>query len=139
MSSAWLLLPVGMMLIVLVVRLLAGSLDRDRIRGHLEERGWRVVEVRWSPFGHGWFGDHSNRIYRVRYRDEEDREHEAHCKTSLFGGVYLTEDRVVGRGREDVPGETPFPAARPERDLEEENRRLREEVDRLRRERGDRG
>ena len=107
----------------IVIRLLAGGLDHDRVEQYIELRGGRVVDARWAPFGPGWFGEKSDRIYEVRYLDRDGNEHEAHCKTSLWTGVYFTEDRIVR-------SETPLAEATTA-SLEEENRRLREELKRL--------
>ena len=87
-----------------------------------------MIEANWEPFGPGWFGEQEgNRIYAVRYLDRDGNEHEAHCKTSMWTGVYFTEDRIVKHaGRADGQQSS----------LEEENRRLREEVERLRRGQG---
>jgi hypothetical protein len=59
----------------------------------------------------------------VRYSDKEGNQHHAYCKTSGWSGVYFTEDGVeqgAGAGK-DQPS------------LEEENRRLREELEQLKR------
>ena len=61
--------------------------------------------VYWAPFGPGWFGEKSDRIYAVRYLDAEGNEHEAHAKTSLWTGVYFTEDEVVRRALAGGPTE----------------------------------
>ncbi|MHC5010938.1 MAG: hypothetical protein ACYTG6_08315, partial [Planctomycetota bacterium] len=58
---------VGFLLVILGLRLLAGHWDRQRIADYVRERGGRVVRIKWAPFGHGWFGDESNRIYEVTY------------------------------------------------------------------------
>ena len=65
----------------------------------------------------------------MRYLDRDGNEHVAHCKTSLFTGVYFTEDRIVRyapRPAEDAAGEADALA------LAEENRRLRAELERMR-------
>jgi hypothetical protein len=116
---------------VILIRALAGGLDHDRVRRYVESQGGRVLEAHWAPFGPGWFGEKSDRIYEVRYLDRHGNERLAHCKTSLFTGVYFTEDRIVGHGQRSSE---PRAAS-----LEEENRRLREEVERLRRERDESG
>lgn len=113
-------------LIAIVFRLAAGSMDHDRVRQYVESRGGTVIEANWAPFGPGWFGEKSDRIYAVRYLDQDGNEHEAHCKTSMWTGVYFTEDRIVKYAERDD---------REEPSLEEENRRLRAEVERLKRER----
>jgi len=73
------------------------SMDKDRIRAYVEDRGGRLVSVNWAPFGRGWFGEKNDRIYEVVYYDREGNQHWATCKTSLFSGVYWTEDRVSHR------------------------------------------
>jgi hypothetical protein len=114
-------------IVALALRLVAGAFDHDRVRQYVEARGGRVIEVRWSPFGPGWFAEKSDRIYAVRYRDESGDEHHAYCKTGMWTGVYLTRDEITRRAdRADKPQES----------LEEENRRLRAELDRLRGEQG---
>src|SRR5205085_9430864 len=97
-------------------RVIAGGMDRDRVGDYIRARGGQLVSAEWEPFGPGWFGDKSDRIYEVRYVDRQNDLHVAHCKTSLFSGVYLTEDRIVSQ------------QAASRDSLEEENRRLREEV-----------
>lgn len=114
--------------VVLVIRLAAGAMDHERIRQYLADRGARVLEIRWDPFGPGWFGEKNDRIYHVRYVDREGNEHDSHCKTSLWTGVYFTEDRIVRR----AVGSARMPA---QGTLEEENRRLREELARLKNQR----
>jgi hypothetical protein len=110
------------LLIGLVVRVLAGSLDQDRVQQYVESRGGKLLTARWAPLGPGWLGEKSDRIYQVRYVDAQGNEHEAHCKTSLWTGVYFTQDSIVK-------------PAGPQRDvaaLEEENERPRRENEELR-------
>jgi len=123
------ILPILLLFIGIAVgvRLLAGSMDGSRIDEYVHRRGGRVLDRHWSPFGRGWFGEKSDRIYQVRYADSAGNVHEATVKTSLFSGVYFTEDRIV---------ETATPRrveAQPVESLEEENRRLRAELEELRR------
>lgn len=129
MEGFLLLIPV-VIVIAIVVRLVMGAMDRDRIREYVGGQGGQLLEASWSPLGPGWAGEKSDRIYRVQYLDREGNEHQAHCKTSMWTGVYLTEDRIVKYA------EPPIQAAGDLTALEAENQRLREEVERLRRERG---
>src|SRR5262249_5126665 len=110
-----------------VIRLAGGGMDHDRIRRYVEARGGKVIEANWAPFGPGWFGEKSDRIYAVRYLDQDGNEHQAHCKTSMWTGVYFTEDQIVKYAER---------ADRQQASLEEENRRLREEVERLKHKQG---
>lgn len=105
--------------IVALSWVMTGWLDRRRMQGYVASLGGEVLDVRWSPFGPGWFGEKSDRIYFVRYVDRESAEHEAYCKTGFWTGVYFTQDRITRVGRE--------PATTMEQ-LEAENRRLREEL-----------
>src|SRR5262245_10649652 len=91
------LLVIGVLSLGLIIRLLAGVLDRDRIRQYVHQRGGRVRNIYWSPFGRGWFGDKHNRIYVVNYDDAQGQQHAATCKTSFWSGVYWTEDQVLSR------------------------------------------
>lgn len=119
----------GFIALAIVIRLLAGGMDGDRVRAYIEQRGGRLLSSGWAPFGKGWFGEKSDRIYEVRYLDGDGNEHEATCKTSLFTGVYFTEDRIVSYG--ETPGRETRDDSRLTQ-LEQENRRLREELNRTR-------
>jgi hypothetical protein len=68
-------------------RILAGSLDHDRIRQYIRKAGGKVVDVNRQPFGPGWFGSHE-RIYEVKYETVDGKIHTATCKTSMFSGIY---------------------------------------------------
>src|SRR5262245_32751136 len=89
------MIVVLVIVLVVVIRLIAGGWDRDRIRQYVQSKGGRVIDIHWDPFGPGWFGEKSDRIYEVHYVDEDENEHQAHCKTSMLTGVYFTEDRIV--------------------------------------------
>ena len=90
------LLIVAAIALVLLIRLFAGGLDKQRIDDYVRQLGGRVQSIRWSPLGRGWFGERTARIYEVVYYDAQGRLHRATCKTSLFSGVYWTEDQVAG-------------------------------------------
>lgn len=78
-------------------RLLAGSLDGDRVRQYITSIGGELLHSHWDPFGPGWFGEKNARIYQVRYRDRDGCIHQAHVKTSMMSGVYLTNDKIIRR------------------------------------------
>ena len=119
-------LVICVLALIVLIRLIAGSADDGRIRQYIASRGGVVQSIQWQPFGRGWVGEKSDRIYLVTYTDSNGDVHEASCKTSLFSGVYLSEDRVIKASRRNDS----------EEDLRSENERLREEVRRLR---GDEG
>jgi hypothetical protein len=124
MEGLFFVIPVAIVVLALLFRLVAGGLDHDRVREYVESRGGKIVETHWSPFGPGWFGEKSDRIYAVRYLDRDGNEHRAHCKTSMWTGVYFTQDEIVQHARR---------SSNKQESLEEENRRLREELERLKR------
>jgi hypothetical protein len=118
------------------------SLDKGRITDYIQQRGGRIVSVNWAPFGRGWFGEKNDRIFEVVYIDSAGKEHFATCKTSLFSGVYWTEDRVAhgkpqwydSASPGNEPGK-PLISQIPKADVEsevDEVQRLREENARLR-------
>ncbi len=127
-------MPFGLLLfaiaIAFAIRLMAGQMDRKRIYDYIAGRGGRVLSVQWTPFGRGWFGERSDRIYAVRYVDAEGNTHEATCKTSMFTGVYFSEDEVLGR---TADAQKPVADDWRVSELERENRRLRRELEERRR------
>ena len=113
----------------LVIRLMAGGLDGDRVERYVRDQGWELVDRSWDPFGPGWFGEKDSRIYQIVYRDQRGDLHRAHVKTSMLSGVYLTRDQIVERAEE------PDQASGMEA-LVAENARLREHIEALESERG---
>jgi hypothetical protein len=71
------------------------SMDKNRITEYIRERGGRIVSISWAPFGKGWFGEKEERIYEVVYYDAGGQQHFATCKTSMFTGVFWTDDRIT--------------------------------------------
>lgn len=114
--------------LIVVVRLCAGGLDRERIGNYFRARGDTLITCEWTPFGRGWFGERSDRIYAVRFRKSDGALWRAVVKTSMWTGVYLTEETAIvpALGAGDARERTTA-------DLEQENARLRAEVERLRR------
>lgn len=89
---------VGIVIIWTVVFRIAMHFDRGRVIHYLRTQRAVLEDFRWRPFGPGWFGERRCRIYRIQYRDVEDRVHTAYVKTSLWSGVYLSQDKVVFDG-----------------------------------------
>ena len=110
-------------ILAIVFRLIAGGMDHDRIDQYISELGGEVIARSWDPFGKGWYGD-KKRIYQLRYQDSEGNIHQATCKTSVLSGVYLTEDHIINYSEQSIHNRT-------EADLLEENRRLRQEIENL--------
>jgi hypothetical protein len=83
--------------IAILIRLMAGSFDGERVEAYINKNGWKLVDKSWDPFGPGWFGEKDARIYQVVYEDQQGDLHKAHAKTSMLSGVYLTNARIVQR------------------------------------------
>jgi hypothetical protein len=115
-----LFLIIGLIILAVVIRLIAGSFDADRVERYVKANGWDLVDRSWDPFGPGWFGEKDSRIYQIVYRDRQGSLHRAHVKTSMLSGVYLTNDQIVE--------EASAPAKAREELLAEENRRLRNRI-----------
>jgi hypothetical protein len=122
--------------------MLSYSMDQSRITDYIRQRGGRVVSINWAPFGKGWFGEKEERIYEVVYYDRDGNQHFATCKTSIWTGVFWSDDRVTHRKpgwydslpEKNEPGKPLIGqiAADAGEDPAEELRRLREENARLR-------
>jgi hypothetical protein len=108
----------------ILIRMVQGSSDKSRVLYYLQDKGCKLIEIHWVPFGPGWFGKHHDRIYEVRFIDKDGNRHHAFCKTSGWSGVYFTEDRIESSNK-----------TKNIESLEDENRRLRMELEQLRRER----
>lgn len=125
------LLIFGMIGVGLLVLFLSRGLDRSRIERYLARQRATLLSCVWAPLGPGWFGEKDARIYKITYRDEQGQIHEAHVKTSMHSGVYLTEDRVIDSGpRRSIPATntiSPRRTSEPKNqdEVEAEKRRLR--------------
>jgi hypothetical protein len=95
-STPILFIPV-VIVVAITVRIIAGFMDRERIQRFIGERSGRVLEISWAPFGPGWFGARGTRIYAVAYADKEGMRHDVYCKTSMWSGVYFTDDKSSGQ------------------------------------------
>ena len=81
--------------------------------------------IKWAPFGKGWFGCPHERLYEVSYKVAKGNQRAATLKTNLFSGVYSTDDTVIRKSQETL--EEGNEAQR----LKDENAMLREELRRL--------
>jgi hypothetical protein len=123
---------------VIVIRLIAGGIDTDRVKEYIENNGGTLISKTWEPFGKGWFGEKNDRIYKVIYLDKDKNRHEAYVKTSSFSGVYFTEDIITeygnmnARNAEDNEADTAGME-----DLKAENDRLKKEIEALKRQNGE--
>lgn len=122
-------MPFAIILFILLlpfIIMLSHTVDSRRIDSYIRSMGGTLLDKTWTPFGPGWFGEKDSRIYSIHYLDREGNTHEASCKTGWLSGVYLTEDSIIQHGEHIQEKKSR------EAQLEEENRRLREELERLR-------
>jgi hypothetical protein len=123
---------IGFIVLAIVVRFAAGSTDDGRIRDSIEQQGGKIRSINWKPFGPGCFGSKNERIYDVVYEDAQGKVHQAYCKTSMFSGVYWTEDKIVDNpGTSDVKSDGDSDTIAGDDDLVAENKRLKAELERL--------
>lgn len=130
-----LLLILGIAAFSLLAMVLNGRFDKRRIRQHLAQQGARLTGIAHCMRVEAMVLDENERFYRIAYLDRNGWQHGAICKTSCFGGIYHADDQVTG----PLPGTPEFTAFSPVepdpseerlRLLEEENRRLKEALQR---------
>jgi hypothetical protein len=80
------------MLFAFALLLLSHSMNRQRIKKHIESKGGKIISISWAPFGKGWVGDESNMIYKVEFRNNKGEIKKTYAKTGFFSGVYFAED-----------------------------------------------
>ena len=85
------LIPILFIVVLVAWRVVAGRLDRERIRSDIGGRGGEVLHIEWEPSPERWFLRDPGRLYRVGYSDAEGNFHSATAKTWMFGGVYWNE------------------------------------------------
>lgn len=119
MTGVTLLILVVFVAIAVLSRVFAGGMDGNRVAEYIRSQGGELIESRWAPFGRGWVGEKNDRIYHVKYRDREGKIYEATVKTSMYSGVYFTENRVV---------QSEMQSLAPEKDLALENEELKKRI-----------
>lgn len=120
-----LVLLAGVLLLAVILRLVAGALDHERIRKEIGRRGGRVTGIHWSPFGKGWLAESVARIYDVHYTNASGQARRAWVKTSMLAGVYFADDQPEGAAGSDPAGND---LAREVERLRAENAALRDKV-----------
>ena len=117
---------IAFILFALLIRVIAGSLDGERVEAYIQGQGGELLDKSWDPLGPGWFGEKDSRIYQIVYRDKFGNVHKAHVKTSAFSGVYLTNDEILEPAANHATSETPE-----EESLAAENARLKARIEEL--------
>ncbi|HIA28189.1 MAG TPA: hypothetical protein EYN79_08790 [Planctomycetes bacterium] len=114
---------VGVICLVVVIRVVAGILDKQRIEGEINGKGGTIESIRWTPFARGWLGSKNERFYEVVWEDSDQLRRRATVKTAMLAGNYFADSEVTGGETGDTGG-----------GLAAENQRLRRENEELRRE-----
>lgn len=115
-------------IIAVVVRLVAGAFDDERVDSYIRGMGGELIDKSWDPLGPGWFGEKDSRIYAIVYRDRQGNLHRAHVKTSMLSGVYLTNDVIIAdpQTEQTEAGRPAFSPEAIEREKEQLRKRLAE-------------
>ena len=112
--------------LAIIIRMAAGSFDGERVERYIREQGYELLDKSWDPFGPGWFGEKDSRIYQIVFKDKEGRIHQAHVKTSMMSGVYLTNDHIIEEP--DSKANVPTPPVPSPESIEAEKARLRKRL-----------
>lgn len=97
-GASGLLVLVALAIVALAGRLIAGAMDKRRFQKYAAVRGWKMLHLTWEPFGRGWFGEKSDRIYEVTYQAADQAVYIAWMKTSLFSGIYVSDTALLDPG-----------------------------------------
>ena len=79
---------ISVFLVVVGVFVLDWVSDRYRIKDEIENKGGKIIKIKWKLFGPDGDWDTNNRFYSVNYIDAEGNTVERYCKTSYKGGTY---------------------------------------------------
>ncbi|MEM1295048.1 MAG: hypothetical protein AAGH89_06760 [Verrucomicrobiota bacterium] len=93
MESLWILLIIP--LLVCVNFLAAFLFDEDRLRSFFKERNATLLKWSRLPFGQGAISFYRGRLYRISYKDEMQRLHQADVAVSITRGITLYRDKVI--------------------------------------------
>ncbi|WP_229809620.1 hypothetical protein [Roseibacillus persicicus] len=96
-----------MLLIFAPIRFIMGICDYHRVAECLFSKNCELLKLNWTLFGPGWWA-RGARIYEVSYSDDEGAIHVAYLKTSTWGGVYLSEDRIVSLSEKNLRVDAPL-------------------------------
>jgi hypothetical protein len=116
---------IGFIVLAIIIRLIAGSMDSDRVKEDIESKGGKLISKEWTPFGKGWFGEKNDRIYEVIYIDKDGNKHKAFVKTSSFSGVYYSSDEIIEYSNDKQN------TSELDTDLKKENEKLKREIEEL--------
>jgi hypothetical protein len=94
--------------------------NRNNVEKYIESKGGELISQEYAPYGKGWLGEDRNRIFKISYRDKQGNLHESWAKTGVFSGVYLSDDTIVELSADHT-----------QEGLEEENKQLKAELERL--------
>jgi len=97
-GASGLLVFLALAAVALIGRLIAGTMDKNRFQKYAAVRGWKMLHLTWEPFGRGWFGEKSDRIYEVTYQAPDQAVYIAWMKTSLFSGIYVSDTALLDPG-----------------------------------------
>ena len=122
-------------LFIKMLVVMAGE-DRDTIAAFVKERQGRLIDAKRLMFGVSLRAEEPARTYDVLFVDANGVRLQTYCTVFMSGKAAFSEVRVLGAARTSpsVPTAPSSPAEHDSvHDLAAENRRLKEELEQLRR------
>lgn len=123
-------------LFIKMLVVMAGE-DRDTIAAFVKERQGRLIDAKRLMFGVSLRAEEPARTYDVLFVDANAVRLQTYCTVFMSGKAAFSEVRVLGAARTSPSVPTAPPASPAEHDsvhdLAAENRRLKEELEQLRR------
>lgn len=121
------LLPFGFIAVVVLTILKLACMNEARVRAYFQERGGKLIHMEHDERESSWARKYQIFIPWIRYEDRDGNLHVARCKAGMLTGVYLTDDKIIRYGK---PHEA---SQNVQADLQAENQRLKDEIERLQR------
>jgi hypothetical protein len=96
---------------------------KQKINQYFFTRNLRIVSIEHTPFAQGWAFEKNEVLYTVFYWNREGDYCKAIVKTSLWTDVYFSNEEVITYAKRNDPSK--------ERVLEQENEKLKKEIELL--------
>lgn len=89
-----------LLILIHLVWFLIIKLDKKRIVKYISNKNESLIDIKWKIFGKGWISEvgkqgGGNRIYKLTYADIHGNVKQAWCKTAMFSGVFMADEKVI--------------------------------------------
>lgn len=88
-----------LLVILIASRLIAGSIDGERVSRHIRDLEGTVLDREWKLFGPKWWKRRDSRSYRITYRCRNNRMRRGHVSVCRKGEVRLNTHSIIGDSR----------------------------------------